>query len=219
MIKVWCVEDDDSIRELYGFALRDGMECRTFPTAEEFFEALKSDYPDIVLMDVMLPSVNGFDAVKIMRGDPATAHIPVIMVSARGEEYSKVKGLDLGADDYITKPFGIMELIARIKARVRSSRESGNTLLIYKDITIDDSKRLVTVGGERTDFPKKEYAILKFLVERGGNVAEREELLQSVWGGEFFGETRTLDMHVRFIRSKLKSAKIETVRGVGFKLV
>jgi len=218
MPEIWCVEDDVSINELYSCVLESyGFNYKIFESAEAFWEALKAASPDLILLDVMLPGEDGFDILGKLRGSTVYNNIAVLFVSAKGDELSKVRGLNMGANDYITKPFGVMELVARVNANLRNKGVSPKRLT-YKDIGIDDDKRAVTIGGTPAELTKKEYLLLRYLVANAGNTMEREAIFTSVWGEDFMGETRTLDMHIRSLRAKLKDAEIETVRGVGFKL-
>lgn len=217
MYKIWCVEDDDSIIELYKYALNTGefsVEC--FTNYSDFSRALNETLPSLIILDIMLPDMDGFEIIKILKSREATAEIPIIFVSAKGDEINKVKGLNLGADDYIPKPFSVLELIARIKANLR---RTNNTSITAGAISLDLEKHIVTVDGAEMEFAKKEFNILKILMQNAGKVVTREKLFESVWGSDFMGETRTLDMHIKFLRQKLGADRIVTVRGVGFKLV
>ena len=220
--KIFAVEDDLALQELYIYSLENEFDCRCFDNGEFFFDALADKTPDLIILDIMLPGENGFTILSRLKADKATAHIPVIMVSAKGEEISKVKGLNMGADDYIAKPFGVLELTARIKANLRKSGKAavGNT--VYKDIIIDFDRRQVTINGAEVHMTLKEYNLLRLLCENAEKVQEREVILNEVWGDSFYGESRTLDIHVKEIRRKLDEAKsaaaVKTVRGVGYML-
>ncbi len=221
MDKTWiyCVDDEENIRELYNAALTNaGFECACFKGGEDFFEALKTKTPALVLLDIMLDGMDGYKILQKMKGDTHVRDIPVIMVSAKGEEISKVKGLNLGADDYIAKPFGVLELVARIKANLR--RYSPRTALSYADIEIDENKHEIRVKGVPTVLTLKEYELLKLLVKNAPNVISREKILSDVWGEDYFGETRTLDIHIASLRKAIANseAQINTVRGVGYSL-
>lgn len=221
---IFCVEDDSNIRELVVYTLETtGFKARGFEDGKEFLEALALETPELVLMDIMLPGEDGIELLKRLKASPKTRDIPVIMVTAKGAEYDKVKGLDLGADDYVTKPFGMMELISRIKAVLRRSQKSSNELqdiIKVGDIEIDTKKHEVTASGEIVNLTLKEYKLLKRLMKNSNIVMTRDLLLEEIWGYDFDGETRTVDVHVRTLRQKLGKSgeRIETVRGVGYRM-
>ena len=221
---IFCVEDDSNIRELVVYTLETtGFKARGFEDGKEFLEALALGTPELVLMDIMLPGEDGIELLKRLKASPKTRDIPVIMVTAKGAEYDKVKGLDLGADDYVTKPFGMMELISRIKAVLRRSQKSSNELqdiIKVGDIEIDTKKHEVTASGEIVNLTLKEYELLKRLMKNSNIVMTRDLLLEEIWGYDFDGETRTVDVHVRTLRQKLGKSgeRIETVRGVGYRM-
>ena len=221
---IFCVEDDSNIRELVVYTLETtGFKARGFENGKEFLEALALETPELVLMDIMLPGEDGIELLKRLKASPKTRDIPVIMVTAKGAEYDKVKGLDLGADDYVTKPFGMMELISRIKAVLRRSQKSSNELqdiIKVGDIEIDTKKHEVTASGEIVNLTLKEYELLKRLMKNSNIVMTRDLLLEEIWGYDFDGETRTVDVHVRTLRQKLGKSgeRIETVRGVGYRM-
>lgn len=221
---IFCVEDDSNIRELVVYTLETtGFKARGFENGKEFLEALALETPELVLMDIMLPGEDGIELLKRLKASPKTRDIPVIMVTAKGAEYDKVKGLDLGADDYVTKPFGMMELISRIKAVLRRSQKSSNELqdiIKIGDIEIDTKKHEVTASGEIVNLTLKEYELLKRLMKNSNIVMTRDLLLEEIWGYDFDGETRTVDVHVRTLRQKLGKSgeRIETVRGVGYRM-
>ena len=218
---VYAVDDEENIRDLYMCAITGaGFDCECFPGGEELFGALKNRLPDIILIDIMLEGMDGYEILKTLKGSPSTAGIPVIMVSAKGEEISKVKGLNMGADDYIAKPFGVLELVARINAGLRRVPAAGRNTLSYGDIVIDEAKHAVTAGGEEVSLTLKEYELLKLLVTAAPYVVRREEMLNKVWGENYFGETRTLDIHIANLRKAIAGAVtgIHTVRGVGYNL-
>ena len=221
---IFCVEDDSNIRELVVYTLETtGFKARGFEDGKEFLEALALETPELVLMDIMLPGEDGIELLKRLKASPKTRDIPVIMVTAKGAEYDKVKGLDLGADDYVTKPFGMMELISRIKAVLRRSQKSSNELqdiIKVGDIEIDTKKHEVTASGEIVNLTLKEYELLKRLMKNSNIVMTRDLLLEEIWGYDFDGETRTVDVHVRNLRQKLGKSgeRIETVRGVGYRM-
>ena len=218
---IYAVDDDEGIRDLYSCALSGaGFDIACFADGESFFSALseKAALPSLILLDIMLPGEDGYEILARLRADYRTKEIPVIMVSAKGEEISKVKGLNMGADDYIAKPFGVLELTARINANLRRTQPS--SLLSCGDIELDDKKHEVRAAGETVVLTLKEYELLKLLLRRAPEVVGREEIINTVWGEDYIGETLTLDIHVATLRKKLGSTKtqINTVRGVGYLL-
>lgn len=221
---IFCVEDDSNIRELVVYTLETtGFKARGFEDGRSFLEALALETPELVLMDIMLPGEDGLSLLKKLKSSTKTREIPVIMVTAKGAEYDKVKGLDLGADDYVAKPFGMMELVSRIKAVLRRTLKSGQeTQDIMKagDLEIDTKKHEVTAAGEVVNLTLKEYELLKRLMKNPNIVMTRDCLLEDIWGYDFDGETRTVDVHVRNLRQKLGTCgeMIETVRGVGYRM-
>ena len=221
---IFCVEDDSNIRELVVYTLgTTGFRARGFEDGKEFWETLALETPRLVLLDIMLPGEDGIEILKKLKSSSRTREIPVIMVTAKGAEYDKVKGLDLGADDYVTKPFGMMELVSRVKAVLRRSEKAARdqkNILASGDIEIDTQKHEVTAAGEVVNLTLKEYELLKRLMENQNVVMTRDRLLEDIWGYDFDGETRTVDVHVRTLRQKLGSCgdKIETVRGVGYRM-
>jgi two-component system alkaline phosphatase synthesis response regulator PhoP len=219
---IYAVEDDAAIQELYTYSLENEFDCRCFEDGASFFAAFSDHAPDLVLLDVMLPGEDGFAILSQLKAEKATAHIPVIMVSAKGEEITKVKGLNMGADDYIAKPFGVLELVARIKANLRKNTPVAQNVT-YKDIAIDSAKHQIAVNGTPIQTTLKEYNLLCLLCGNAGTVQERETIFSEVWGGDFAGETRTLDIHIKELRKKLNeagsAAEIQTVRGVGYMLI
>ena len=221
---IFCVEDDSNIRELVVYTLETtGFKARGFEDGREFLEALALETPELVLMDIMLPGDDGLELLKKLKASPKTREIPVIMVTAKGAEYDKVKGLDLGADDYVTKPFGMMELVSRIKAVLRRTRKDAQEpqdIIAVGEIEINTKKHEVTAAGEVVNMTLKEYELLKRLMKNPNIVMTRDCLLEDIWGYDFDGETRTVDVHVRTLRQKLGPCgeKIETVRGVGYRM-
>ena len=218
MALIYVVEDDKNIQEIETFALANvGYEVKGFDSATDFYAALNETAPDLILLDIMLPDEDGLSIVKKLRTRQDTVPVPVIMVTAKTSEIDKVKGLDLGADDYITKPFGVMELIARVKAMLRRTMEE-DKFLSLGDIFLDDEKHMVYVKDEPCTLTFKEYELLKLLLHNAGIVVTREIILERVWGIDFEGESRTLDMHIRTLRQKLGDAgtMIRTVRNVGY---
>jgi len=220
---IYAVEDDSAIQELYTYSLENEFECRCFFDGDSLFEALEGCVPDLILLDIMLPGDDGFVILRRLKEDRSTAHIPVIMVSANGEEVSIVKGLNKGADDYIAKPFGVLELVARIKANLRKDGKITTERSTYKDITIDYSKHCITINGVQIQTTLKEYNLMSLLCKNAEKVQERENIFYEVWGDSFIGETRTLDIHIKELRKKLSlagsAAAIQTVRGVGYMLI
>jgi len=220
METIYIVEDDINIREIESYALKNsGYEVEEFENGAEFFARLENHIPSLVILDIMLPDEDGMSILGKIRADRRTAKIPVIMVTAKTTEMDKVKGLDNGADDYITKPFGVMELISRVKALLRRTRDvEVETLIKYGNILIDDDKHAITVGGNPCELTYKEYELLKYLIKNKGIVVSRDKLLSKVWGFEYEGETRTVDAHVKTLRQKLGEAGscIKTIRNVGY---
>lgn len=219
---IWCVEDDPSIRELETYVLTStGMEARGFADGLAFWEALQQEQPDLVVLDVMLPGVDGVELLSRMRGSEVFRQIPVIMATAKGSEFDKVQSLDLGADDYLVKPFGMMEMVSRVKAVLRrcGPREKKD-LLKLKELEVDTQQHTVAISGRRLTLTYKEYELLKLFLSHPGVAFTREQLLQKVWNTEYAAETRTVDMHIRTLRQKLGSYGhiIETVRNVGYRL-
>ncbi|MGN1113258.1 MAG: response regulator transcription factor [Acutalibacteraceae bacterium] len=219
---IYIVEDDNDIREMESYALKNsGFEVKAFSNGKDFFTALDAQQPKLVMLDIMLPGEDGLAILQKIRSKETTRGIPVIMVTAKTSEIDKVKGLDMGADDYITKPFGVMELVSRVKALLRRcENKQEEKTLTYKDIVIDDHKHKVTVGGETCVLTYKEYELLKYLVANKDIALSREKLLGKVWGYDFEGESRTVDMHIKTLRQKLGEAGnyIVTVRHVGYKI-
>lgn len=218
---IYVVEDDRSIQEIETFALKNsGYQVEGFSTAEEFYSALERKLPELILLDIMLPDEDGLSIVKKLRTREDTVLIPVIMVTAKTSEIDKVKGLDIGADDYMTKPFGVMELISRVKAMLRRSAkpEEKEKILRLGKIVLDRERHAVTVNGAPCELTYKEYELLKLLMANAGIVTTREVILDRVWGTDFEGESRTLDMHIKTLRQKLKEegSLIRTVRNVGY---
>lgn len=220
MAVIYVVEDDRNIREIEKIALQNsGYEVEEFETATPFLEALQKKMPDLLLLDIMLPDGDGLDIVKKLRCNSETEHLPIILVTAKTTELDKVRGLDNGADDYLTKPFGIMELISRVKAILRRThKEQVEKVITIGAVCLNEEKHRVTVDGEACELTYKEYELLKLLMTNEGIVTSREDILDKVWGTNFEGESRTLDMHIKTLRQKLKSAgsMIKTVRNVGY---
>jgi len=221
---IFCVEDDSNIRELVVYTLEStGFKARGYEDGSSFLKALALETPELILLDIMLPGEDGMELLKKLKASPKTRDIPVIMVTAKGAEYDKVRGLDSGADDYVTKPFGMMELVSRIKAVLRRSSSlsaRNEDTIVLGDIEINTKKHEVTAGGEVVNLTLKEYELLKRLMKNSNIVLTRDQLLEDIWGYDFDGETRTVDVHVRTLRQKLGKSgeRIETVRGVGYRM-
>lgn len=219
---IYCVEDDSSIRDLMVYALQAaGFSAVGCADGEEFWQAMRQETPELVMLDIMLPGEDGISILKKLRAVPATADIPVIMATAKGTEYDRVIGLDLGADDYLTKPFGMMEMVSRIRAVLRrTGHKAEPTVLRQGGILLDEARHAVEVDGVPVTLTLKEYELLRLFMENPGLVFTRDRLLSAVWGADYYGETRTVDVHIGTLRTKLGSAGdiLQTVRGVGYKL-
>lgn len=219
---IYCVEDDDNIRELVIYTLETtGLKAKGFAEGAEFMEALAFDTPELILLDIMLPGEDGLAILRKLKSSSKTKDIPVIMVTAKGTEYDKVVGLDSGADDYVTKPFGMMELVSRIKAVLRRSGQMSDRADLEIDgVKMNVKKHEVTVDGQAVTLTLKEFELLERLMRNQNIVLTRDQLLEDIWGYDFDGETRTVDVHVRTLRHKLgeKGSIIETVRGVGYRI-
>ena len=219
MALIYIVEDDESIREIESIALKNSNYIvSAFENAKEFYKKLDELVPDLILLDVMLPDESGYDIVRKLRKRPATQDIPIIMVTAKTTEMDMIKGFDGGADDYIKKPFSIMELITRVKALLRRTAKEEPKLLKLDDLVIDHERHVVTVNNEPVDLTNKEYELLRLLMGSQGIVMTREVIMRSVWDTDFEGETRTVDMHIKTLRHKLGDygSRIKTVRNVGY---
>ena len=221
MSLIYIVEDDRNILEIEEFALKNaGYKVEGFACAADFYHKLEQKKPDLILLNIMLPDEDGLSIVKKLRTQTETLMIPIILVTAKTSEIDKVKGLDIGADDYMTKPFGVMELISRVKALLRRSSAVVAESLVYSFdiIRLDDEKHMVFVKNECVELTYKEYELLKLLLANAGIVTTRDRILERVWGTDFEGESRTLDMHVKTLRQKLKEGGtlIKTVRNVGY---
>lgn len=222
VIMIYCVEDDASIRDLMIYTLNaSGFQAVGFPDGKDFFEALHNEIPQLVILDIMLPGEDGISILKKLRAASATAELPIIMATAKGTEYDKVIGLDLGADDYLTKPFGMMEMVSRIKAVLRRTEaKADERILRVGDIVMNLREHTVSVSGTRILLTLKEFELLQLFIENTGRVFTREQLIQKIWDSDFVGETRTVDVHIGTLRTKLGScgSYIETVRGVGYRM-
>ena len=219
---VWCVEDDANIRGIEVYTLvSTGFEARGFSDAKSFFEALEHYMPDLAVLDIMLPDMDGTQILKKLKANDKTKELPVIMATAKGMEYDKIKNLDLGADDYLVKPFGMLEMVSRIKSVLRRCTPKQNqAVLCVKGIVLNTTKRTVTADGSRVVLTYKEFELLKLFMEHPGMVFTREQLFNDIWGQDFVGESRTVDMHIRTLRQKISpyGSIIETVRNVGYRM-
>ncbi len=221
---IWCVEDDASIRDIEVYALQStGFQARGFEDGSAFWKALRDEEekPQLVVLDVMLPGIDGVELLRRMRNEPALERIPVVMATAKGTEYDKIQGLDLGADYYLTKPFGVMELVSCVKAVLRRCQsQRAEHQLTAGDIKMDLDEHTVAVGGQRIALTYKEFELLRLFLTYPGTAFTRDQLMETVWGMDYCGETRTVDMHIRTLRQKLGHCgeMIQTVRNVGYRL-
>lgn len=218
---IYLVEDDDNIRKLVCYALsKEGFGVQGYSSPKEFWQGMDTELPELILLDIMLPDEDGLSILDKLKSQAETEHIPVIMLTAKGSEFDKVTGLDMGADDYVAKPFGTMELISRVRAVLRRFEKTQNKK-IYEigGLYVEPAKHIISVSGKAISLSYKEYLLLMVLLEAEGNVVERDRLLTSVWG-EYYTESRTLDVHIRHLRVKLGDAgkMIQTVKGIGYKL-
>lgn len=217
---IWCVEDDASIRDIEVYALNStGLAAAGFADGAAFWQALQRTQPELVVLDVMLPEIDGIELLRRMKADAALREIPVIMATAKGAEYDKIQGLDLGADDYLAKPFGVMELVSRVKAVLRRCRPQPVAVLRCGGLVVDEQEHTVTADGVRVVLTYKEYQLLRLFLSHPGTAFTRDQLMEQVWGMDFYGESRTVDMHIRTLRQKLGvyGEHIETVRSVGYR--
>ena len=221
-MKIWCVEDDASIRDIEIYTLNStGFEARGFENSEDFFAALAQETPDLVILDVMLPGMDGVSILRKMKDNAATKRLPVIMATAKGMEYDKIQSLDLGADDYLVKPFGMMEMVSRVRAVLRRCAPLGEgSVLRAGNLTVNLDERTVTANGNRVNLTYKEFELLKLFLSHPKMVFTRDQLLSNVWNIDYAGETRTVDVHIQTLRQKLGDCgrMIETVRNVGYRL-
>ncbi len=225
MALIYCVEDDEGIRELISCALKSGgYEVAPYDCAKSLYSSLKTNKPDLILLDIMLPDEDGLSILKKLKAEPVYTDIPVIMLTAKTTEIDKVQGLEAGADDYITKPFGVMELLSRIKAVLRrTNRQVPESEIILVDgLSLDISKRVVSYNGAEVNLTYKEFELLAYLMKHKSIAVNRDKLMEKVWGFNYEGETRTVDMHIKTLRQKLEGAGcvdvIKTIRGVGYKI-
>jgi two-component system alkaline phosphatase synthesis response regulator PhoP len=219
---IWCVDDDNTIRDIEVYTLtQTGFEAKGFADGISMLEALKTEKPELIVLDIMLPGKDGVEILKEIKSNPETRKIPVIMATAKGTEMDRIQGLDTGADDYLVKPFGVMEMVSRIKAVLRRCEpDEKEEVLSIGEITLSDKEHLVTVNGEKVVLTFKEFEILKLFMSNPGIVFSRDKLLSEVWGIDYLGESRTVDVHIKTLRQKLgdAGALIETVIGVGYKM-
>ena len=219
---IYCVEDDDAIRELMTYTLNaSGFEAKGFRNPSAFWNELQQNQPELIMLDIMLPEEDGISILKRLRANAATTEIPVILATAKGTEYDKVIGLDLGADDYLAKPFGMMEMVSRVKAVLRrAAPKNGSSKLVAGDLVLNPGEHTVLSKGRRVQLTLKEYELLKLFMENIGMVFTRDLLMTKIWGSDFVGETRTVDVHIGTLRTKLGPCGeyIETVRGVGYRM-
>ena len=217
---IWCVEDDASIRDIEVYALNStGFEAEGFADGAAFWAALGKARPELVVLDVMLPEIDGIQLLRRMKADAALREIPVIMATAKGAEYDTIQGLDLGADDDLAKPFGVMELVSRVKAVLRRCRPQPVAVLRCGGLVVDEQEHTVTADGVRVVLTYKEYQLLRLFLSHPGTAFTRDQLMEQVWGMDFYGESRTVDMHIRTLRQKIGpyGGCIETVRSVGYR--
>ena len=219
---IYCVEDERNIREMLVYTLgTTGFEAKGIHDGKELFENLEKEIPDLILLDIMLPGEDGYAILEKLKKDPSTREIPIIMVTAKEAEYDKVRGLDGGADDYITKPFGMMEFIARVKAVLRRTQKNAEDKIFYcENLSVNIDRHEVLDGKRKVELTYKEFEMLRYLMENQGIVLSRDRLLERIWGYDFDGETRTVDVHIRTLRQKLgnSGSLIETIRGVGYRI-
>lgn len=219
---IWCVDDDSTIRDIEIYTLiQTGFQAKGFADGTSVLDALKTETPDLIVLDIMLPGKDGVEVLKEIRANPSTRKIPVIMATAKGTEMDRIQGLDTGADDYLVKPFGVMEMVSRIKAVLRrcGAADSGEQISLF-EITLNDREHFVTVDGEKVALTLKEFEMLKLFMKNPGTVFSRDRLLSEIWGSDYLGESRTVDMHIKTLRKKLGNAgaHIETVIGVGYRM-
>ncbi len=219
---IWCVDDDSTIREIEVYTLEQtGFEARGFADGISVLEALETEKPDLIILDIMMPGTDGLEVLERLRNEPSWKDIPVIMATAKGTEMDKISGLNSGADDYLVKPFGVMEMVARVKAVLRRIvREDNSADISVGNITLKEAEHKVIANGEKTELTHKEFEILKLFMHNPDMVFSRDKLMSEIWGVDYIGETRTVDMHIKTLRHKLGSAggQIKTVIGVGYRL-
>ncbi len=219
---IWCVDDDNTIREIEVYTLEQtGFEARGFADGISMLEALKTEIPELIILDIMMPELDGIEVLKRLRSESNYKDIPVIMATAKGTEMDKISGLNSGADDYLVKPFGVMEMVARVNAVLRRSvREASSDNITVGGITLNEKEHKVIANGKKVELTHKEFKMLKLFIKNPGMVFSRDKLMSEIWGVDYVGETRTVDMHIKTLRQKLGSCggQIETVIGVGYRL-
>ena len=219
---IWCVDDDNTIRDIEVYSLEQtGFEARGFADGISMLEALKTEKPELIVLDIMMPNMDGIEVLKKLRSEPEYKDIPVIMATAKGTEMDKIGGLNSGADDYLVKPFGVMEMVARVKAVLRRTiKDIPVDNYVVGGITLNDNEHKVTANGDKIELTHKEFEILKLFMQSPNVVFSRDKLMSTVWGVDYVGETRTVDMHIKTLRQKLGEAggQIKTVIGVGYRL-
>lgn len=222
-LKIWCIEDDENINNLITYALESqGFETEGFLNYGDFKEKIKNDMPDLVILDIMLPDTDGITILKNIKSDENLKDIPVIMLTAKNSEIDIVKALDIGAEDYITKPFGVLEMASRVKAVLRRCEKTiiSTNKIVFGDIVMDTQRHLITVNNQKIELTLKEYSLLKLFITNPQKVFTRENIMDTVWGDSYVGESRTVDMHIKTLRQKLRAMgdAIVTIRGVGYKI-
>ena len=219
---IWCVDDDNTIRDIEVYTLtQTGFEAKGFPDGISMLEALKTEKPELIVLDIMMPGMDGVEVLKEIRSNSETRKIPVIMATAKGTEMDKIQGLDTGADDYLVKPFGVMEMVARVKAVLRRTiKDIHVDNYVVGGITLNDNEHKVTANDEKVELTHKEFEILKLFMQSPNVVFSRDKLMSTIWGVDYIGETRTVDMHIKTLRQKLgeSGGQIKTVIGVGYRL-
>ncbi len=219
---IWCVDDDNTIREIEVYTLEQtGFNARGFADGVSMLEALKTEIPELIILDIMMPELDGIQVLKALRSEPLYKDIPVIMATAKGTEMDKISGLNSGADDYLVKPFGVMEMVARVKAVLRRSvRESASDDITVGGIVLKEKEHKVIADGKKVELTHKEFEILKLFMKNPGMVFSRDKLMSEIWGTDYIGETRTVDMHIKTLRHKIGNCggQIKTVIGVGYRL-
>ena len=218
---IWCVDDDNTIREIEVYTLEQtGFKARAFADGVSMLEALKSEIPELIVLDIMMPEMDGLEVLKKLRGEAAYKDIPVIMATAKGTEMDKIGGLNSGADDYLVKPFGVMEMVARIKAVLRRTAKEVSCDITVGNITLKETEHKVIADGEKVELTHKEFEMLRLFMKNPNMVFSRDKLMSEIWGMDYVGETRTVDMHIKTLRQKLGNAggQIKTVIGVGYRL-
>ncbi|MGN0665376.1 MAG: response regulator transcription factor [Huintestinicola sp.] len=218
---IFCVDDDNTIRDIEVYTLEQtGFNAKGFSGGAELFEALRTEIPQLIVLDIMMPDMDGIEVLEKLRSDSKYRDIPVIMATAKGTEMDKINGLDLGADDYLVKPFGVMEMVSRIKAVLRRTEKNTQSCITVGNIVLSETEHTVTVNGERIELTHKEFALLALFMNNKNIVHSRDKLMNAIWGTEYIGESRTIDAHIKTLRQKLGEAgsQIKTIIGVGYKM-